>query len=182
MRYSIKRYHIDVDSKGATACTALMGLAFFLRALYYFGLTRTETVPFGELLLMMVLPMVLEGAFMVFLRGLRLDLPLLYGVLGALACVLLLIQGCQDVGVLRMVLVIVAYVLLGALLVCTSLGLLTKQIALTAILVVGIVRFYLALKPYIFTFRPVAFLTEAAGLCVVFALAGLVSGLYVKKK
>lgn len=182
MKYKVKRYHIDPDSRGAMACAALMGVSFFLRAVYYFGFTRTETVGVWELLSFLILPMVVEALFMVFLRGVRLDMPLMYGVLGAVCCVLLILQAFQYGNVVRTILAIIAYVVCGGIFAAVTMGLLSKEIGVTLFFVTGGVRFLFDLKPYVFSFHPVAFLPEAAGLCVVFALGALASGLWVRKK
>lgn len=181
MKQKLKRYHTDFDSKGVSACAALMGVAFFLRVVYYFGFSRTETVGIGELLMMLIFPMVLEAVFMIVLRGVRLDAPGLYGILSAVYCVLLILQSLQYGSVLRMILAIIAYVVCGGIFLAVTAGLLSKEISVTLFFLTAVVRFCFVLKPYILSLHLVAFLPEAAGLCVVVALGCLASGLRLGK-
>lgn len=170
-------YHMEPEGKGIRACACFMGLAFFLRVVYYFGFTRTESVGFGVLLLMLVVPMVLEAAFMILLRGVKLDAPGLYGILVAAYCVLLIMQGLQYGNLLRMIFAIVAYLVCGGIFLAVTAGLLSREIAVTLFFVTACVRFLFVLGPYILSMRLIAFLPEAAGLSAVVALGCLACGL-----
>lgn len=183
MSNKICRYHVDMEGKWVWGCASLMGLAFFLRMVYYFGFTRTETLRFSTLMLMLILPLVLEAVFMIALRGLRLDAPGLYGILAATYCVLLILQGLQYASLIRMILAIIAYLVCGGIFLAVTTGLLSREIAVTLFFLTAGVRFLFVLKPYILSGRLIAFLPEAAGLCAVVALGALALGLQpVQKK
>lgn len=177
MKQKRDRYHVDMESGGIFACTALMGVSLFLRVMYYFGFTRTETVGFGELLLWLILPLLLEASFIILLRGFRMDAPGLYGILGTACCLLLLLQSMGYDSLLRMILGIIIYVICGGILLGVTAGLLSSQIGVTLFFVTGVVRILLDVKPYILEFHPVALMIEAAGVCMVLALGCLATGL-----
>lgn len=181
MKQKRERYHVDMESKGTFACTALMGISLFLRVMYYFGFTRTETVGFGEILLWLVLPLLLEISFIILLRGFQLDAPGLYGMLGAACCLILMLQSMGYDSLLRMIMGIIIYVICGGILIGVTAGYLSSQIGVTLFFVTGAIRILLDVKPYILEFHPVQLMIEAAGVCVVLALGCLAAGLKSRK-
>ncbi len=88
----IIRYRMDFESKAMTASSAFMGLAFFLQSVYFFGFADLQKVSFLQLILQLSLPMLLEAAWFLLLRGFQLPAPGLYGILGASFCVLIMVQ------------------------------------------------------------------------------------------
>lgn len=105
------RYHVNFDSKWTAACGALMGLSFFLRIIYYFGLMSLRDVGIIELLSSAILGIVLCGSAVVCLNCLHLNAPGLYGLMGALQCFLLIILSFTTGSPVRIVLAIIWYVL-----------------------------------------------------------------------
>lgn len=183
MKQTVRHYHMDMDGKEVSTCSVLIGAAFFLRVVYYFGFCRTESIGFFGLLLGLILPMLLELGLIVLLRGIKMDAAGLYGILGTVYCVLLMLQCFQYGNTLRVVLGIIAYVICGGLCFCAVAGFLSKEISAVAFFVTAVVRLLFVLKPYIFGLRLIAFLPEAAGLCVICALGYLIMGLQpVKRK
>lgn len=174
-------YRMDFESRQHFAAAALMGGAFFLRAVYYFGLIRPETVGAWNLTLFLVLPMLVEVAFMVLLRGVRLNAPGIYGILGTVYCLLLILQSFQSGNVLRIVLSIIGYLVCAASLLTATGGLLSRGMASTALFLTVTVRFLaFDLSGYIFSFRIVSFIQEAAALCGLLSLCCLSLGLKEK--
>ncbi len=49
------RFGMDFNSKWTAACSGLMGLAFFLRVVYYFALKSFRDVGFFEIITSMIL-------------------------------------------------------------------------------------------------------------------------------
>lgn len=177
------KYHMDFNGKPHQAAAAFMGGAFFLRIAYHFGFTRPEEAGFVNLLLYLILPLLLEGAFMVMLRGLRVNLPGTYTIMGAAYCVILLLQSFQSGSLLRIVLSVVAYLACAAVLVGTGWGLLSKSLTTGIILVTLAVRLLVFdLSGYVFALRVIPFIREAAALCGIASLACLSGGLKDKKR
>ncbi len=178
MAYQIKHYRMEMEGRCAITAASLMGLALFLRVFYYFGLVGVNNVGALWLIMGLILPLALEIGFVVLLKGIRLNAPGLYGIIGAAYCLLLLIQSFQYGSVVRIVLGILAYLICGGLVFVVSGGWLSKEIGVTALFATAAIRFFVfCLGKYIFSLSLVAFLPEAAALCGICALGVLVNGL-----
>ena len=171
------KYHMDPEGKYHVGAAALMGASFFLRAAYYFGFTRPETAGAWNLIVFLILPMLLEVAFMVMLRGIKLDLPGIYGIMGAAYCMLMILQSFQLGGALRIVLAIIGFVVCGGALVGIGWGFLSKSLGVTALLVTFCVRLLAFDLRLLMKLRLIALIREAAGLCGILALAFICAGL-----
>lgn len=113
------KYQIDFDSKWISTCGALMGLSFFLRIIYYFGLRSLRDVEFIELLTSAIAGIALCGAMVVFLICLRRNAPGLYGLIGAALCLAVLILSFTTGSPVRIILAIIWYVLTALILIAT---------------------------------------------------------------
>ena len=116
------RYQMDFSGKWAKVSAGLMGLSFFLRIVYYFGFQNLMDISFGEILTFMFLPLLLCGAYLVFMCYLRYNSPGVFGMIAAGLCVLMLIWGCCTGNVLRIVLGFVLYAAAGIVILTTSGG------------------------------------------------------------
>lgn len=177
------RYRMDQTGRSIQAAMSLMGLSFFLRVVYYFGCVRIETVGFWELLSWLILPMLLEGAFIVLLRILKWDTPRLYALMAAVFGVVLIFQSFGYGSVLRTVFSILAYLACTVLALGVAEGYLSKQIAATAFLVTALARLLIfELVPYVFHLRIIAFIRDVSGLVVLLALMCLMNAFAEKTK
>lgn len=177
MKTNIVRYRMDLDGKQHNATVSLMGVSFFLRIVYYFGFTRTEELGFGTLLVFLILPALLELAFVVMIRGIRLDAAAIYSMLGAAYCLLLLVQSFWYGNLVRTILAVPAYLLCGAALMLVIMGLLNRGIAAAIFWLIIAVRFLVFMMvPYIFKLHLISMLPELAALCGLFALIYLMQG------
>ena len=174
-------YRMDFEGRRHFWTTALMGCAFFLRAVYYFGFTRPETVGAWNLIIFLIAPMFIEAAFMVLMRGIRYNAPGVYGIMGAAYCLLLMLQSFQSGSVVQIILGVIAYLVCGAAVIAVTGGLLSKGVAVTALFSTLVVRFLcFDLSGYIFSFRIVTFIREASALCGILGLGMLCLGLKEK--
>lgn len=177
------RNQMDCDGRGHVFFTAFMGAAFFLRMAYYFGLTRPEEAGAWSLIAFLILPALLEAGYIVMVRGLKLEMLNVYGIMGAVCCLLLMLQAFTVGGVARIILAIPAYLLCGAAVFGVCWGYLHKSLGITVLAVtVGIRLFVFDVMDYILTLRIIPFIREAAGLCVLAALICLLAGLKEKRK
>lgn len=165
-----KNNKVDVDSRNVVYAATLMGASFFMRSVFYFGLSRLEELGAGELLLSMILPMLLELGFLILLRGVRLNVPNVYSSMGAVYCLLLLLQSFGHGSILRTILEIVIYLACAALLVLVGMKLMKNELAAIAFFAAALVRILFDLGPYIFKFRLIALLPEAAAISGLLAL------------
>lgn len=69
--------------KWGNLAAAWMGLSFFLRMVYYFGLMNLNDIPLFEISFSVVLPIVISVAFILALKLPKLQQPMVAGVLAA---------------------------------------------------------------------------------------------------
>ena len=103
LRLDWKRCEMDLEGRSAAASLVLMGLFFFLRVLYYFGVVNLKDVGVGELICSGILPMVLAVGYLVLLRCVKWNAPLAYGGFGVLFCVFLIVWGFSMDGAVHIV-------------------------------------------------------------------------------
>lgn len=182
-KIKLYRNNMDCDGKAHVFFTALMGAAFFLRMAFYFGFTRPEEAGAWSLIVFLILPALLEIGYMVMVRGLKMDMLKIYGIMGAACCLLLMLQAFTVGGLARILLAIPAYLLCGAAVYGVCWGYLHKSLGITVLVVIaGIRLFIFDLTDYILTLRIIPFIREAAGVCVLVALICLLAGLKEKKR
>ena len=116
------RYQMNFSGKWAKASAALMGLSFFLRIVYYFGFKNLMDISFGEILVFMILPMLLCGAYLALMCYLRYNATGVFGMIAAGLCVLLLIWSCCTGNILRILFGIIFYAAAGFVIFVTSGG------------------------------------------------------------
>ncbi len=153
----IVRYKLEFGSQWAAWSGACMGLAFFLRAVYFFGVRTVQTVPAGILIIGMILPMLLEAAWFILLRTVHLNAPGIFGILGVVYCLFLGIHTFTGGNVLVAILSFLLYVLMAAAFLAIVGGFIRqKSIAVAACVLILVLR----LICWHFTNTP--FLVEAA--------------------
>ena len=172
------RYRMDFESKWLRWSAACVGAAMFLRAFYYLGL-QYLTAP-GSLFWSLWLPLGLGLVYTVLLRGIRLNAPGVYAILGALICIYLLIGVFGTGNVLRIILAVVAYGISGAALILCTGGYLPGRLPAAVCFAV-----VLAVRIFFFDLGRVsgtAWLTELADLGFIAALLCLPMGMAPGKK
>lgn len=171
MAYQIKRYRMDFDGKGISAAGIFLGSALFLRIVYFFGFAHIFDASVGEMLLWLIFPGFLEVVTVALLRAVRYNAPGIYGILGALQCLLLIVMCFSYGNTLRTVLGVIAYFLCGGLIFTCSAGWLSKGIATLMFAVTVAVRMFVFELPRILgDFHVVSNLLPLASLCVVLGL------------
>ena len=181
MKRKVTHYRMDMEGKEVTTGAIFLGAAFFLRVTYYFGFCRTNQLGFGELFFGLILPMLLELALIILLRGVKLEAEGLYGLLATVYCVILLLQCFQYDSIVRAIIGMIAYILCGGLCFCAVAGLLSRDISVAAFFVTAGVRL-IFLVPYILKLRLISLLPEAAGLCAVCAMGYFMLSMNPTKK
>lgn len=162
------RYQIDFGSKWTSICGVLMGISFFLRLIYYFGLTNIYDVPFVEILTTMILGTGLCLAYLITLSVMRLNAPGVYGILGAVHCFLLILGTFSSGDPLRIVLAVIWYALAAGVLLITVGGYLPGRLLASVMFIIpALVRFFA------FDLGRVGLLQWVREFGVLFALVGL---------
>lgn len=172
---------IDMGGKHMGKVPMLMGLAFYLQIVYHFGFTRLEQMGVGNMILMLILPGLLELAFVVMMRGIRYNNPMVYGAMGMAYCLILMIQSFSGGSVLRIVLAIIIYLACMGLIAVAVLKILNKWFAVGALLAAAAGRFFIFdLVPYVLKFKLIKMIPEAAAICALIALAIMFNHLEIK--
>ncbi len=179
----LKRYHINWEGKSIRSAMIFLGLSFLLRAVYYFGCVRIETVGFWEILIWLIMPMLLESMFIVLLRVLKWDAPGTYALMAAAMGLFLILQNLGCGSMVRIILSVLTYVGCGVLIMGVAVGYLSKQICVTAYLMTALVRFFFfELGDFVFKLRVVSFIKESTGLFVLLAFVCLSNSFILKEK
>ncbi len=166
-------FKFNPDGKWATLSGVLMGLAIFSQSIVYLGLRGVQSVPFFQLLVMLILPVALEGAWCVSLRAIRLGRVEVYGIFGAALCFVLLLQTFFYHSVLLTVIFILLLLTAGAALVLISWGYVSHRAL--GMLIFGVLCAIrtLCVLLHRFTGSPdwIGFLDDLPAICVLLSLA-----------
>lgn len=108
------RYKIEFESASIRWSSALMGLAFFCQAIFFFAFTDYRQAGGGMLAFCLVIPMILEVAWVVLLHSVKLNAAGIYGILGTVFCLLLAIQVSMLFGAGQAVIAWLMYLLAAA--------------------------------------------------------------------
>ena len=90
----IARYELNFDSNWMTISGLLMGVCFFAQAVYFLGINKLQGLDFFRLWLHLICPMALEFLWLVSLRGTKVKIAGIYGLLGTAMLILFLVQAC----------------------------------------------------------------------------------------
>lgn len=113
------RFQVDFSSKWTTSFGILMGMSFFLRIVYYFGLMSLRDVGIIELLTSAIVGIFLCGGTVVYLNVLHRNAAGLYGMISAIFCLLVFIVTCTTGNVGRIILAFIWYSLTAFVLLAT---------------------------------------------------------------
>ena len=133
------RYQVDFSSKWTAAFGVLMGLSFFLRIVFYFGLTSLRDVGIIELLTSALVGIFLCGGTVVCLNVLHRNAPGLYGIVGAVQCLLVFVVTCTTGNLGRIILALIWYTLTAVILLITVSGYLPGKLLAALMLIVSVV-------------------------------------------
>ena len=175
-------FTMDLSGKIADLSAALMGAAFFLQAVFYLVVRPFSECSFGETLLCMILPLITAAAWLVLLRLFPLNMPRIFGILAAVVCLLLAIQGFFSGSILRALIGLLWYLLAGAAMVAVSFGFLPYRTLIPAFLLpAAAVRAVILYSSYIRPGHYLNGLPVLTGLLTVIAICCLSAMLKIKK-
>lgn len=86
------RYQVRFESKWISYSAFFAGLMFFLLCVVYFGLKKLSETGTGEMITALIFPLLLLTAFAALLRGIKCKVTPIYGIVGALFCVYMIIR------------------------------------------------------------------------------------------
>ena len=117
----VARQHI-VYNKWLSASAVLSGIAFFFVIVNYLGLKNLLDVNIGEIIFCFIMPMLLLGGYIVLLRVMHSNVTPVYGLLGVLFCLYMLIRSFSYGNVLHIVVAVIWYLLSGIIFFGTTFG------------------------------------------------------------
>lgn len=175
----VAKYKLNFESKWLTASGVMMGLAFFIQAVYYFGVITLQGVDVLTLVLYLIAPMVLETAWCVLLRGVKLNAAGVFGIVGTLVCILLLVQSFFCGNTFQTVISVICYLVAALVLLVITGGFIPYKLpgfaVFAGVLAVRFVVFdmvvYVAPKDWM------GLLLELPALCMIASLIFLFGGM-----
>lgn len=182
----IARYKVNFESKWIISSAALMGVALFCQMLFFFALNSPQEASGGELVLFLIIPAMLELAWIILLHSVKLNAAGVYGILGVVFCLLLAVQVCLTGGVVYLVLAIIGYLLASGLLLMITGGFLPyKYFGFAAFALLGLIRFFSSGIFGLLRRQQWAGLAQALpGVCILVAIMaffGGITGVKIKK-
>jgi len=137
-------YRMNFRRNWTTASGALMGMALFARMVFYFGLTDISRCNTFELVFSMALPLLLSACYIILLKFVKLNAPGIFGILGAVMYLLVMMGNIYAGDVLRSILSVISYLTVIFLLIATVGGYLPDKIFVLAVgSLIPIFRFFL---------------------------------------
>ena len=122
------QYRIQFEGKWATAAGIFAGLSFFLRCIYYFVITDLSSCSVAGLVFLCIIPLLISAGFLVLLKCLRYNAPGIFGILGAVLCMVIIIGSFTSGDILTVVFSIIWYLVAGALFLGTAAGYLPDKV------------------------------------------------------
>ena len=85
------RFDMNFSGNWPKICMGTIGISFFLRVLYYFGIVNIQDIAGGEVFLFLILPLFVFCVFIALFRVLKRNVPGIYGIIGCVMCLMLMI-------------------------------------------------------------------------------------------
>lgn len=115
-------FSMNFKTQWNTCAAIFLAVSFFLRVFTFTIVSDISAVSTAAMVFSLILPLLLSVAGMILLRALRLRHPLIYAVLGACLCIMVMCFNFGTGDVLRIILSVVWYLFCCVLLVGTALG------------------------------------------------------------
>ena len=138
---NLKQYHrcrMDFNTKAAGFTGLFTGAYLFLLCVYFFYLRDLASITVGETVFGIILPMLFCIVFIVLFRFVKLNAPGLFAILGAVFCLLLMINAFSSANLLRGILGGVWYILCGFVLIIAAGGYLPGTLPASTMFSVGL--------------------------------------------
>lgn len=80
-------YKMQMDSHWIQMSVVFMGLCVFLKAVYYLGLTNFQNLSAFQLITKLIIPIAVSAIYLILIKGLNLNSPILLGIMSGLYAV-----------------------------------------------------------------------------------------------
>jgi len=121
-------YDLDFQTVWHQWSAALVGAFLFLRILLYLGIRSLADISGWQLWMELILPVIIGVGYIGLLRGVQLNRPLVYGILGAVFCVFMIACGFSSGNTFRALIGLVWYLLTAAALLATVTGFVSNRL------------------------------------------------------
>ena len=180
-------FHVDYKKPWAQYSAAMMGIFVFFRALWFFVSPQPDALTDKDIWMHMILPLAVGIVYLAVFWGVRVKHPVVYGGIGSVFCVLMIMLNLQTGNSFWVVFSVVWYILADLVLIATVLGFLPNCLFLLAAFAVPVVlQYFINGVGYYLTHFSVAQITmllrEASNLFGVAAFAFLSLSLVGKKR
>ncbi len=81
------RCQMQLDSQWIQSSVIFMGISVFLKAVYYLGITNMNDIGGFQLATQFILPVIVSAVFLILIKGLNMNSPILLGLLSGLYAV-----------------------------------------------------------------------------------------------
>ena len=174
---------VAAEGRWGNAAAAWMGLSFFLRMVYYFGLQNMNDVPGFEIAFSVVLPLLISVAFILCLKLEKLNYPIAIAGLGVAFAVNGFLNEPMGLGTVLSAVLVLA---MAGLILAAVLGYIPerKWLLWAGMAVLGFRALFVDLFGYILPlgdWQIVAWIPMASNLCGVVALSALCAALKLEK-
>mgnify|MGYP003301699874 CR=1 FL=1 len=116
------RYRVCFESGWISYSGFFAGLAIFLLCISSFGFDNVSQWGMMDVMLSLILPLLLLTAFGVLLCGFKLNSPFIYGIIGTLYCLYMVIRAFSYGGAGNILLAVIWYIVSGLVLLVTFSG------------------------------------------------------------
>ena len=177
------KFKFNPASKWAMLSGILMGIALFAQTLDFLGMRNLANVPLFQLLLMLILPLLTEATWCVCLRLVRCDRAEVYGILGAVSCLLLLLQSFSYGNLLLTVLFVLLLLVAGAAMVLISWGMIPRRgLGFLILFVIALIRIFVVVKHRIHgDYDWMGLLNDLPSVCILLAMTAFFGSLRSEK-
>lgn len=177
-------YKLRFDSKWLVWSAVMMGIAFFAQAFDFIGLRLMQGISTAHMILYMILPMLLEAAWCVLIRGNYEDRAKIGGIIGAALCLLLLVQAVICGKIVLIIFGIASCLIAGAILVLVTWGFIPHRhfgfLVLAALVALRVILF--GIVDAVFSLNWAAILAELPAVCSFASMMFFFGGIYPMKK
>lgn len=163
---------ISFQNKWLSSAAIFAGVAFFFLIVNYLGVKNLLDVSFGEIVFLFLFPMFALGSFVVMIRVTRYQVTPVYGILGGIYCLSMLIRAFSHSNIIFIIVASVFYFALCVICIATTFGYTETSVAFVIMLFVAVgsrilfVDIGLLLRGALLTLIP-----EISALCALTAFA-----------
>lgn len=168
----IAHQRISFQNKWLSSSAVFAGVAFFFLIVNYLGVKNLLDVGFGEILFLFLLPMTALGSFIIMIRVTHYQVTPVYGILGSLYCLSMLIRAFSHSNIVFTIISAVFYFALCVVCIAVTFGYTETSAAFVVMLFIAVgARILFVDLMLILRGALLALIPEISALCAMTAFA-----------